>query len=164
MLILGIDPGIAITGYGLIKESKKIKCLTCGSIETNKLLPRPQRLKKLYLELSRLINKYNPDVLAIENIYFFKNLKTAMPVSEAKGVILLAAAKKNIQVYEFTPLQVKSAIVGYGRAEKKQIQRMVKILLDLKELPRLDDTTDALAIALTYYFQKNNKLNSYKKN
>lgn len=160
MIIMGIDPGIAKTGFGVIssvfslksKNRNKIKCLGYGLIETDKLLPPAQRLKKLYLELSRLINKYNPKILAIENIYFFKNLKTAMPISQAKGVILLAAAQKKITVHEFTPLQAKIAITGYGRAKKHQIQEIIKILLNLKKIPSPDDAADALLMALCYLY------------
>ncbi len=160
MIIMGIDPGIAKTGFGVIsnvfnpnfKNQDKIKCLDYGLIETDKLLPPAQRLKKLYLELSRLINKYNPKILAIENIYFFKNLKTAMPISQAKGVILLAAAQKKITVHEFTPLQAKIAITGYGRAKKHQIQEIIKILLNLKKIPSPDDAADALLMALCYLY------------
>lgn len=162
MIIMGIDPGIAKTGFGVIssifslksKNRNKIKCIDYGLIETGKLLLPAQRLKKLYLELSRLINKHNPDILAVENIYFFKNLKTVMPVSQAKGVILLAAAQKKIPVYEFTPLQAKMAITGYGRAKKHQIQEMVKLLLDLKKKPSPDDAADALSMALCYLYLK----------
>ncbi|MBZ9578263.1 crossover junction endodeoxyribonuclease RuvC [Patescibacteria group bacterium] len=157
MIILGIDPGTATTGYGIIKKTKrrkkksknKLKCLDYGLIKTNPSLAEGERLKKIHNQLNKLIKKYRPEVLAIEKIYFFKNLKTAMPVAQAKGVVLLAAAKKKIPVYEFTPLQVKMAITGYGRAEKKQIQRMVKALLNLKKLPP-DDAADALGIAICY--------------
>jgi len=155
MIILGIDPGIAATGYGTIRTSdkqrainNKLKCLGYGVIQTDPQFSSGERLKRLNNELDKLIKKYQPDILAVENVYFFKNLKTAMPVSQAKGVILLTAAKKKIPVYEFTPLQVKMTIVGYGRADKKQIQKMVKVLLNLKEVPRPDDAADALAIAI----------------
>jgi len=160
MIILGIDPGTATTGYGVIRKIKKtgakgqgeVKCLDYGIISTNPSLPDGERLKKIHLEISRLIKKYKPMVLAVENIYFFKNLKTAFPVSQAKGVILLAAADKKIPAYELTPLQAKMAITGYGRADKKQVQKMVKVLLNLKEIPRPDDAADALAIAIACSF------------
>jgi crossover junction endodeoxyribonuclease RuvC len=151
MIIIGIDPGTATTGYGIIKKNKKIlECLGYGLIQTNSDLPMAERLKQLNNELNKLIRKYRPKVLVVENLYFFKNLKTAFPVSQAKGVILLTAAKKKIPVYEFTPLQVKMTITGYGRADKKQIQEMVKILLNLKKIPKPDDAADALAIAICY--------------
>ena len=155
MIILGIDPGTATTGFGVIKTSNALSCMAYGLIKyglikTDPTWTMPQRLKKLYNELNKLIKKYRPEILAVENVYFFKNLKTALPVSQAKGVILLAAAKKNIPVYEFTPLQVKMAVAGYGKAEKEQVQKMVKVLLNLKEIPRPDDAADALGIAICY--------------
>ena len=151
MIILGIDPGTARTGFGIIKKTKdknKLKTIYYGCITTDSTLSDGKRLKIINDELNKLIKKYQPDILTVENVYFFKNLKTAMPVSQAKGVILLTAAKKKIPVYEFTPLQVKMTIVGYGRADKKQIQKIVKVLLNLKEVPRPDDAADALAIAI----------------
>jgi len=158
MIILGIDPGTANTGFGVIskiqnpksKTRNKLRCLDYGLIQTDPNLSPAERLKKLNNDLNKIIKKYNPKVFAVENIYFFKNLKTAMPVSQAKGVILLTAAKKRIPVYEFTPPQVKMTVAGYGRADKKQIQGAVKFLLNLKELPRPDDAADALAIAICY--------------
>ncbi len=170
MIIIGIDPGTATTGYGVIeapflklggkniisnprkvKTTKKIEgfsCLGYGLIKTTPSFTPAERLYKLNRELSKLINKFQPNVLAIENVYFFKNLKTAMPVSQAKGVVLLTAAKKKIPVFEFTPLQVKMVITGYGRAEKRQVQEMIKILLGLDKIPSPDDTADALGVAI----------------
>jgi crossover junction endodeoxyribonuclease RuvC len=162
MVILGIDPGTASTGYGVIKKVKGqktksrdyFKCLGYGLIKTNPSLTTSERLKKLNNELKGLIKKYQPKILATESIYFFKNLKTAMTVSQAEGVILFTAAQKKIPVYEFAPLQVKSAITGYGWAEKKIVQRKIKNLLKLKETPKPDDAADALAIALTYFLKE----------
>ncbi len=161
MIIIGIDPGTARTGFGIVRAEKKkkggksnLKCLGYGVIETKPGPPPEQRLKKTHLELAKLLNRYKPDVLAVENIYFFKNFKTAMSVSEAKGVILLAAAKKKIKVCQFAPLEVKMGICGYGRADKTQVQRMVKEILALKEAPKSDDAADALAIAICYSFKK----------
>jgi len=155
MVIIGIDPGTARTGYGVIRKVKsKLKCLGYGVIETKPGFPPEQRLKKIHLDLAKLLNRYEPKVLAVENIYFFKNLKTAIPVSEAKGVILLTAAKKKIKVWQLAPLEVKMGICGYGRADKTQIQRMVKEILKLKEIPKPDDAADALAIAVCYAFKK----------
>ena len=157
MIIIGIDPGIATMGFGVIRKpacrqagSKKLKVIDYGCITTSPGLPPGERLKKINNEINKLIKKHKPKVLAVENIYFFKNLKTAMPVSQAKGVVLLTAAKKKIPVYEFTPLQMKMAITGYGRAEKKQVQEMLKVLLNMKEAPKADDASDALGIALCY--------------
>jgi len=156
MIIIGIDPGVAKLGFGIIskiqnpksKTKNRLRCLNYGLIQTSPDLPAAERLKKISNELNKLIKKYKPKVLAIENVYFFKNLKTALPVSQATGVILLAAAKKKIPVVEFTPLQVKLAITGYGRAEKQQVQKMVKILLNLKEIPQSPDAADALGVAI----------------
>jgi crossover junction endodeoxyribonuclease RuvC len=161
MIILGIDPGLATTGYGIIKKRKKgnvLKCLDYGLIKTNPSLKKAERLKELNNKLNQLIKKYKPKALALENIYFFKNLKTAVPISQAQGVILLTAAKKKIPVFEFTPLQIKMAMVGYGRAEKIQIQKMIKKILNLKEIPH-DDAADGLAVAicLTNYWGKSVK-------
>ncbi len=157
MIILGVDPGIATIGYGIIKaknEKQKtksnLKCLGCGLIKTDPSLTAAERLKILNNELNKLIKKYRPEILAVENVYFFKNLKTALPVSQAKGVILLTAAKKKIPVYEFTPLQIKMAVVGYGKAEKEQVQKMIKLLLNLKKAPQSDDVADALGAAICY--------------
>ena len=154
MVIIGIDPGTARTGYGVIRKVKsRLKCLGYGIIQTEPGLAPEQRLKKLHLELSKLLNKYKPKILATENLYFFKNLKTAIPVSEAKGVILLTAAKKKIRVWQLAPLEVKMGICGYGRADKTQIQKMVKEILNLKEIPKPDDAADALAIAICCAFR-----------
>ncbi len=149
MVILGTDHGPATTGFGVIRKIKRgLKCLDYGLIKTSPKSSTPERLDKLYTELTKLIRKYKPNVLGVENIYFFKNLKTALPVSQAKGVILLAAARAKVPIYEFTPLQVKMTVTGYGRAEKKQIQKMIGHLLGLKELPKSDDAADALGVAI----------------
>jgi len=154
---MGIDPGVARMGFGVInkisgsksKNRNEIKCLDYGLIETSPNLPMAERLEILYNELNNLIRKHKPKILAVENIYFFKNFKTAMPVSQAKGVVLLAAAKKKIPVSEFTPLQVKMNITGYGRATKIQMQKMVQTILFLKEIPKPDDVADALGVAIS---------------
>ena len=154
MIILGVDPGIATTGFGIIDKTKRgIKVIDYGCIITTPDLCPGDRLKIINNELDKLIKKHKPEIMSVESLYFFKNLKTAMPVSQAKGVILLTAAKKKIPVYEFTPLQVKMAVVGYGRAEKKQVQKMIQALFNLEEKPkdknkRKDDATDALGVAL----------------
>ena len=148
MIILGIDPGTATTGFGVIKKDKKLSLIDYGLITTPADLSTAERLNKLHKELNSLINKYKPDIAAVEDIFFFKNLKTAIKVSQARGVILLAIAKKKIKLAEFTPLQVKQAVACYGRAEKLQVQKMVKTLLNLKEIPKPDDAADALAVAI----------------
>lgn len=163
MIILGIDPGVALMGYGVINKiqgQEKPKVLDFGCIATSKSDSAGQRLSIIYTELNKLIKKHKPQIMSVESLYFFKNLKTVMPVSQAKGVVLLAAAKHNIPVCEFTPLQVKMTVVGYGRAEKKQVQEMTKQLLDLsafdvKEKDRKkDDAADALGIALCAVLKK----------
>lgn len=166
MIIIGIDPGTATTGYGIIKtgnlnrknRNKNLKVLDYGCIITKPEIPQAERLKKLNNELNKIIKKHKPAVLAVENVYFFKNLKTAIPVSQAKGVILLTAAKNKIPVYEFTPLQMKMAITGYGKAEKKQVQKMLQTLLKLDDLPKKDDAADALGIALCYIISSQRKI------
>lgn len=167
MIILGIDPGTASTGYGIIKtshdcQSTKItqikgifECLGYGLIKTSPDLPTGERLKKLNNELSKIIKKYRPEILAIESLYFFKNFKTAIPVSQASGVVFLTAAKNNIPVFSLTPPQVKMTIAGHGWAEKEKVQEQMKKILGLKEIPKPDDAADALAIALTYFLKNN---------
>lgn len=167
MVILGIDPGTAITGFGIIKAPKernsKAKVIDFGCIITDQKDNPGERLKIINNELNKLIKKHKPQVLAVENLFFFKNLKTVMPVSQAKGVILLTAAKKKIPVFEFTPLQVKMAITGYGKAEKKQMQKMINLHIDLsgfdlKENNRKkDDAIDALGVALCCFLNLNIK-------
>lgn len=150
MIILGIDPGLATIGWGLVKKisNRKIEHLSHGIITTCPTLSDGERLIEINKELNKLIKKFQPEHMAVENVYFFKNLKTAMPVSQAKGVILLTAAKKKIPVFEVTPLQIKMAIAGYGRADKKQVQKMIKILLELEDLPKPNDAADALGAAI----------------
>ncbi|MFH0852224.1 MAG: crossover junction endodeoxyribonuclease RuvC [bacterium] len=149
MVILGIDPGTARLGYGLIKiEKNESRLIAFGCLETDKGQNPDQRLKIIYDGLIDIIKKHKPDCLAIEQIFFFKNSKTVIAVSQARGVAILAAANLKLPVCEFTPLQVKQAITGYGRAEKQQVQKMVKALLCLKEIPKPDDAADALAVAI----------------
>jgi crossover junction endodeoxyribonuclease RuvC len=151
MIILGIDPGIAIVGYGIIEcKGNNYKALDYGAITTDSNMMFPDRLKIVYDRLTELINTYKPDDFAIEELFYNKNAKTVIKVGQARGVEILAAINQNIQIYEYTPLQIKQAIVGYGRADKHQIQEMVKILLNLKEKPKPDDVADALAVALTH--------------
>lgn len=151
MIILGIDPGTAITGYGVIKvEGNKFSYLDHGCIYTDAGVPDEERLKKIYTNVWGLLEKYEPTDMAVEELFFNKNVKTALSVGQARGVILLAGALKGISVCEYTPLQVKQAVVGYGRAEKQQIQHMVKIFLNLQQIPKPDDAADALAIAICH--------------
>lgn len=156
MIIIGIDPGLATTGYAAIKKTKKqLKCLDYGIILTDSAELPEKRLNQLHNYVLRLLKQHSPSVLVVEDIFFFKNLKTAMPVSEAKGVIMLAGAKKKIRLERLTPLQVKMGICGYGRADKKQVQRMVKEILNLKETPKPDDAADALALAVCCAYKMN---------
>ena len=148
-IILGIDPGIADTGYGVIgSQNGKLSCLGYGSIKTSAKLALADRLEIINLELAKLIKKYQPDLIAIEELFFCKNVKTALIVGQARGVVVLTARQNKIPAVEFTPLQVKQAVSTYGRAGKEQVQKMVKIILNLKEPPRPDDAADALAIAI----------------
>ena len=148
MVILGIDPGTATTGYGIIETTPKLTWVTHGTIETQKGLPAQERLLLLDQEIQRLFTTYKPGLLCIERLYFFKNVKTALPVSEAKGIVLLCAAKHKVPVKELTPLQAKMAVTGYGRAQKIQVQRMVQEILGLKDLPKPDDAADGLALGI----------------
>ena len=151
MIILGIDPGTATTGFGLIEKQgakRTLQCVAYGCIETPKTKSAEQRLLILEKEMLKLLEKYKPGMLAIERLFFFKNLKSALPVSEARGVILLCAAKKNLPIVEFPPLQAKMAITGYGRADNKQMQAMVQKILLLPAIPKPDDAADALALAI----------------
>lgn len=148
-IILGIDPGFADTGFGIIEEnSNNLKCLDYGSIKTSPKIDFEDRLLKIYKELNKIIKKYNPVLVSIEKIFFYKNTKTAINVAQARGVMLLTAKKHNINIIEFTPLQIKQAVSSYGGASKMQIQKMVTLLLNLKEIPQPDDAADALAVAI----------------
>lgn len=151
MTILGFDPGTAITGYGALQqEGQKVTVLTFGCITTPANLAAPRRLQRIYEEVSRLLDQYQPDVVVTERLFFNRNETTALSVGRTIGVILLAAAQRGIEWVEYTPLQVKTAVVGYGGAEKKQIQYMVTRLLGLAEPPKPDDAADALAVALCH--------------
>ncbi|MFA5109161.1 MAG: crossover junction endodeoxyribonuclease RuvC [Patescibacteria group bacterium] len=148
-IILGIDPGIADTGYGVIKEEgAKLTCLAYGSVKTKAGLDLITRLETLHKELDRIIKKYRPDLAAVEQLFFNKNVRTALIVGQARGVALLTLKQNKLPVFEFTPAQVKCAVSAYGQASKLQVQKMVKLILNLKELPRPDDAADALAIAI----------------
>src|SRR3989344_50625 len=148
--ILGLDPGLADTGYGLvIAENNQLQVLTYGSIKTAKKLPLTARLEQLEKELEKIIRVYRPSFMGIEQLFFGNNTKTALLVGQARGVVLLTAAKHKLTVKEFSPLQVKQGVTGYGQADKKQVQKMVQIILKLKSLPKPDDAADALAIAIS---------------
>ena len=151
MRILGIDPGYAIIGVGVIDYiGNKFKTVAYDAITTEAGVPTPQRLQKIFTELNAYIDKYKPDAVAVEELFFNSNQKTAIHVAQARGVIIVSAVNKGISLYEYTPLQIKQAITGYGRADKKQIQAMVKMFLKLNAVPKPDDAADALAVALTH--------------
>ncbi len=148
-IILGLDPGIADTGFGVIKYDKGLmSCLDYGSIKTRAKTDLSERLEFLDKELEKLIRKHQPDIVAVEQLFFNKNTKTALIVAQARGVLLLRIKKNNVKIVEYTPGQVKQAVCAYGQASKKQVQKMVKMILKLKELPQPDDAADALAIAI----------------
>jgi crossover junction endodeoxyribonuclease RuvC len=148
-VILGIDPGYGITGYGVIVvDGTKISCRDWGVIRTSSNDEFCDRIAELHKDLKKIINKYKPNLVAVEDLFFYKNVKTAMKVGQARGVILLTAVQAKAPIVEFTPLQVKQAIASYGRAEKAQVQQMVKTLLCLDKIPKPDDAADALAIAI----------------
>lgn len=156
MRILGIDPGTAIVGYSIIEFDKgKYNVLDYGCIYTDKDEDMPVRLEKIYDSLDNLIKLWKPTDMAIEDLFFFKNQKTIVKVGQARGVITLVGQKNRLNIFSYTPLQVKMGIASYGRAEKKQIQEMVKIILKLDEIPKPDDAADALAIAITHINSKN---------
>ncbi len=151
MKIFGIDPGTATTGWAIVEEIKKNPGLVaCGCINTSKIKSDAERLVEIGKDVALLIKKYKPDEAAIEDLFFFKNLKTAITVAQARGVILYEIKKNNIPLFSYTPLQVKQALTGYGRADKKQIQEMVKNILKLKRIPQPDDAADAVAIAICH--------------
>jgi crossover junction endodeoxyribonuclease RuvC len=153
MIILGIDPGTATTGFGVIDYNKKIKnqfsCIAYGTIETSPKQDVGERLKHLNFDLNEIIKKYKPEIASVESLFFFKNLKTAMPVSQARGVIIFTLSKKNVPFIEITPQEAKNAVTGYGKATKSQVQKMIKNLLNLEKIPKPDDAADALALAIS---------------
>ena len=155
MVILGIDPGYARVGWAALEvENSKFKIQKYGCIETSKNTKPQERLVDVYKQVCALIKKHKPDSLAVEELFFTTNAKTAFKVGEARGVIILAGAMQKIPVFSYTPLQVKIAVTGYGKADKPQVGRMIKAILKMKEIPKLDDTADAIAVALTHAFTK----------
>lgn len=152
MKILGIDPGTTACGWGTIEYDTKTRnasLIEYGVVDSGKEVLLGDRLAKIYAEISRLIDAMKPDALGIEEIFFFKNAKTVISVSQARGVVIAAARLKHVPIYEYTPMQVKQAVTGYGGADKTQIQKMVAVLLQLKDIPKPDDAADALAVAIT---------------
>lgn len=152
MRILGIDPGTAIVGYGaiLFEAPHHFDVITYGTIQTLPHTPLPERLATIFEDLQSLLPEIQPDIMAIEKLFFFRNVSTAMPVAHARGVMLLIGALQHIPIAEYTPLEIKQTLTGYGRATKKEIQDMTAHLLNLKTVPRPDDAADALAIAICH--------------
>lgn len=151
MIILGIDPGTATTGFGVIQvENDKEILLDFGCIQTAKNIPLATRLNEIMKDLSDIITQWKPDEMAIEQIFFSKNVKTAMSVAHARGAILQKMCESGYQPHEYTPGAIKEAVCGYGKAEKMQVQKMVKMILDMDEIPRPDDAADALAVAICH--------------
>lgn len=151
MLILGIDPGLATVGFGFVqKNGQNYRAVEYGAIITKPHRMIETRLSEIYDEMSELLRRHRPDCMAVEELFFNNNTTTAIDVAMARGVILLAANKAGVDIYEYTPLEVKSSVAGYGRAEKTQVQYMVRLMLGLKETPKPDDTADALALALCH--------------
>lgn len=154
MIVLGLDPGTASLGWGVIDTGRnndtcKAKCLAYGCLQTDKSMTDSQRLLALGNGVEKLLKEYSPDLVSVEKLFFFSNQKTVMTVSQARGVILMIIEREGLAMTEFTPLQVKQSLTGYGRADKEQVQQMVKLLLHLEVIPKPDDAADALAIALT---------------
>ena len=162
MRILGIDPGYAIVGWGVIEYvGSRFKVLGYGSVETEAHTPTEERLVKINEGIRQLVERYHPDVMAVEELFFNTNITTGIKVAEARGVIIMKACSMGVKIAEYTPLQVKQAVVGYGRAEKKQVISMVTMLLGLEKPPKPDDTADALAIAVCHAHCGGSKLARY---
>ena len=164
MIILGIDPGYAIVGYGILEYSNNhFTVMHYGAVTTPAGMPFNRRLQIIYDELDVIISKYKPGVLAIEKLFYNTNAKTVIDVAQARGVIVLAAQKHGLEIAEYTPLQVKQSVVGYGRAEKKQVQEMMRIMLKLDKVPKPDDTADALAMAICHAHTSGSLVGKLKK-
>ena len=162
MIILGIDPGLAIVGWGVIEyRNARFRTLAYGSLRTPAGMRTEERLAAIYKGMNELIEKYRPEAIAVEELFFNTNITTGIRVAEARGVILLAAEQAGLSIHEYTPLQVKQAVVGYGRAEKKQVITMVTMLLGLPKPPSPDDTADALAIAICHAHSGGSRLADY---
>ena len=160
MRILGLDPGIATVGFGVVDtEKNRQKLVTCGVITTPAHTPLTSRLDQIYTDLEELIKTYQPDVMAVEELFFNTNITTGISVAQGRGVVLLCAFRSGLRIYEYTPLQVKQAVVGYGRAEKKQVMEMVRRILGLPAAPKPDDAADAVALALCHARSSTSLLN-----
>ena len=163
MRIIGIDPGYAIVGFGVIEYNKaRFDVVDYGAVTTPAGMDFNSRLLEIYNDLCYILDKFKPEYMAIERLYFTSNQKTAIDVAQARGIVLLAARQRNICVFEYTPLQVKQSVTGYGKAVKKQVQEMTTRILKLNEIPKPDDTADALAIAICHAHSYNSQLSNYK--
>jgi len=162
MRVLGIDPGYAIVGWGVVEYiSNRFAPIGYGAVITEKDTPFEQRLVEIYESVFDICKRYQPEALSIEKLYYQHNQTTVIGVAEARGVILLAAAQAGLPIYEYTPMQVKQAVTGYGKAVKKQVQEMTRVLLHLPAVPKPDDTADALAMAITFCHTNGNQLNRF---
>ncbi len=163
MRIIGIDPGYAIVGFGVIEYNRaRFEVVDYGAVTTPAGMDFNSRLLEIYNDLCYILDKFKPDYMAIERLYFTSNQKTAIDVAQARGIVLLAARQRNISIFEYTPLQVKQSVTGYGKAVKKQVQEMTTRILKLSEIPKPDDTADALAIAICHAHSYNSQLSNYK--
>ena len=164
MIILGIDPGYAIVGWGVLEyQGNRFRVIDYGAITTEASMDMYDRFKAIHDELNRIIELHKPDAMAIEELFFNSNRTTAINVAQARGVLILSALNHRVPVFEYTPLQVKQAVAGYGRAEKQQVQQMTKVLLNLNQVPKPDDTADALAIAICHGHSYNPRRDAYLK-
>ncbi|MBO5378202.1 MAG: crossover junction endodeoxyribonuclease RuvC [Ruminiclostridium sp.] len=163
MRIIGIDPGYAIVGFGVLEYNRaQFQVVDYGAVTTPADMDFNSRLLEIYNDLCYVLDKFRPDFLAIERLYFTSNQKTAIDVAQARGIVLLAARQRNIEIFEYTPLQVKQSVTGYGKAVKKQVQEMTTRILKLPEIPKPDDTADALAIAICHAHSYNSQLSNYR--
>lgn len=163
MRIIGIDPGYAIVGFGVLEYNRaQFQVVDYGAVTTLADMDFNSRLLEIYNDLCYILDKFRPDFLAIERLYFTSNQKTAIDVAQARGIVLLAARQRNIEVFEYTPLQVKQSVTGYGKAVKKQVQEMTTRILKLPEIPKPDDTADALAIAICHAHSYNSQLSNFR--
>ncbi|MBQ8612869.1 MAG: crossover junction endodeoxyribonuclease RuvC [Ruminiclostridium sp.] len=163
MRIIGIDPGYAIVGFGVIEYDRaRFSVVDYGAVTTPAGMDFNSRLLEIYNDLCYILDKFRPEYMAIERLYFTSNQKTAIDVEQARGIVLLAARQRNIEVFEYTPLQVKQSVTGYGKAIKKQVQEMTTRILKLDEIPKPDDTADALAIAICHAHSYNSQLSNYR--
>ena len=162
MIIFGIDPGLAIVGWGVIEyKNSRFRTLAHGAIKTPAHTPIETLLTQIHKELSTLLTMYHPDAVAVEELFFTNNITTGIAVAEARGVILLTAAEKGVEIYEYTPMQVKQSVVGYGKATQAQVMHMVDAILNLQNAPKLDDTCDALAIAICHAHTGGSRLKEF---